>query len=235
MEVEKGAPSRTARGSRCSSVRGFTLLEMLLAITIFSMVVVIIFSAFRLGSSSWEKGEQDLEQFQRIRAVTELLYREIRSCFPYAVTPGELDTHVKFYAFFGGTDSLKFVTTASLHNMNRSLSFLEFWVKDGKGLMAGEARALGSDLSDSSLRDKERALCIDPAVKKIRFRYYDQKKKDEQGEWVQNWNPRDKVDMNLRLPRAVEVDLSFDLGRGRTFDEVLVIPIFVDTLTALLK
>ena len=37
---------------------GFTLIEMLLAISIFSMVVAIIFSSFSVGLGSWEKGEK---------------------------------------------------------------------------------------------------------------------------------------------------------------------------------
>ncbi|HEX7533874.1 MAG TPA: prepilin-type N-terminal cleavage/methylation domain-containing protein [Syntrophales bacterium] len=37
--------------------RGFTLLELLIALTITAMIVAIIFGALRIGIRAWEKGE----------------------------------------------------------------------------------------------------------------------------------------------------------------------------------
>jgi len=213
--------------------RGFTLLEMLLAIVIFSLVIGVIFTSFRLGSSSWEKGERDIERYQKIRAINELIYREVRSCFPYVLTPGELDTHVKFYAFFGKTDSLKFVSAASVQKINRGLSFIEFWVKEGTGLMVGEVLALGPELAEVSLRDEDRALLIDPDVKNIQFRYFDKKSKDEKGEWEQTWDPRNKTGRDLRMPQAVQVSLEFDMGNNRVFNQEFIVPIGTDLYSTL--
>jgi general secretion pathway protein J len=213
--------------------RGFTLLEMLLAIAIFSLVIGVIFTSFRLGSSSWEKGERDIERYQKIRAVNELIYREVRSCFPYILTPGELDTHVKFYAFFGKADSLKFVSTASVQKINRGLSFIEFWVKEGTGLMVGEALAIGPELAEVSLRDEDRALIIDPDVRKIQFRFFDRKNQEEKGEWEQTWDPRNKTGQDLRLPQAVQVSLEFDMGNGRFFNQEFIVPIGTDLYSTL--
>jgi len=44
---------------------GFTLLELLISMTILAMIVVIIFGAFRVGIRAWEKGEKDLGVRQR--------------------------------------------------------------------------------------------------------------------------------------------------------------------------
>jgi len=213
--------------------QGFTLIEMLLAIAIFSLVIGVIFTSFRLGASSWEKGERDIEHYQKIRAVNELMYREIRSCFPYILTPGELDTHVNYYAFFGKADSLKFVSTASVQKINRGLSFIEFWVKEGTGLMVGEVLAIGPELADVSLRDEDRALVIAPDVKNIHFRYFDRKNKDEKGEWEQSWDPRNKTGQDLRLPEAVQVSLEFDMGNGRVFNQEFIVPIGTDLYSTL--
>jgi general secretion pathway protein J len=232
MEMKNNPFPPSGPGPVASAVPGFTLIEMLLAIAIFSMVIGVIFTSFRLGISSWEKGEKDLERYQRMRAISELFYREIRSCFPYILTPGELDKHVQFYAFFGEPDSLKFVSSASIAKTNRGLSLLEFWVNPKNGLMVGEDRALGQDLSDSMLRDENRSTVIDSSIKKVRFRYYDQKKKGEQGEWVQRWNPRDKTGSEMRLPRAVQLSIEYDMGRGRVFTEELMIPIYTDIMSA---
>jgi general secretion pathway protein J len=235
MEAGKSGSLTAAAFVRQRRIRGFTLIEMLLAITIFSLVIGVIFSSFRLGSSAWEKGERDLDLYQKVRAVTGLMYRELRSCFPYTLTPGELDKHVKFYAFFGEPHSLKFVSSANLYSTLHGLSYLEFWVQDGSGLMAGEDLALGEDLAERQLRDRDRSVIVDPDVKQIQFRYFDQKTKDDKGEWVQSWDPRTKIDRELRLPRAVEVRITFDMGNGREFNQELIIPIGLDTLATMYK
>jgi len=233
MERRSVSSINGTRSSLLTCQLGFTLIEMLLAIAIFSLVIGVIFTSFRLGASSWERGERDIEHYQKIRAVNELMYREIRSCFPYILTPGELDTHVNYYAFFGKADSLKFVSTASVQKINRGLSFIEFWVKEGTGLMVGEVLAIGPELADVSLRDEDRALVIAPDVKNIHFRYFDRKNKDEKGEWEQSWDPRNKTGQDLRLPEAVQVSLEFDMGNGRVFNQEFIVPIGTDLYSTL--
>jgi general secretion pathway protein J len=58
---------------------GFTLIEVLISITITAILVTIIFMAFRLGSRAWERGEQNLEPMQRQRAVLNLLQKQLSS------------------------------------------------------------------------------------------------------------------------------------------------------------
>jgi general secretion pathway protein J len=214
----------TFRNHKCR-VSGFTLIEMLLAISIFSMVVVVIFSSFLLGIGSWEKGEEDIEFFQKLRSVSELLYREINSTYIYKITPGVLDTHRKFCAFFGKSDSLKFVSYANLHRRTGGLSLLELWVEDGKGLMMGEDAALVSnlsDLEDIDLREEDRSVVLFPEVKKVEFRYFDRKNKGDEGEWLERWDPKDK---RTRLPLFVEITLSISDKNDEELTERLIVPV----------
>jgi len=213
---------------RKASCSGFTLIEMLLAITIFSMIVVVIFSAFRLGIGSWQKGESNIAFFQKMRAVSELLFRELNSTFPYIITPGTLDTHKKFYAFFGTMDTLKFVSYANLHKRTGGLSLIELWVEEGKGLMLGEEAALVSnlsDLEDIDLRDEDRARVLCPEADRVSFRYFDRKKKEMDGEWVENWDPKNNFGGDLRLPLFVEISFTFLNEKEEQYNQRLIVPI----------
>ena len=189
------------------------------------MIVVVIFSSFSLGLRAWEKGERNIKFYQQTRAVTDVLCREINSTYPYKIFPGTLDKHTSFFAFFGQSDSLKFVSSANLHKRPGGLSLLEIWVEDDSGLMLGEHAALVSnlsDLEDIELRDEKMSLLISGDVKKIDFKYFDRKTKDDDGEWLDRWDPRDKKN---RLPLFVEIILTLT---GRNDEEVqqrLVIPI----------
>lgn len=204
---------------------GFTLLELLLAISIFAVVVAVLFSSFWVGIGAWEKGEAGIEFQQRKRAVSELLFREISSTYPYFLTPSQLDKHTSYVAFFGETDSLLFVSYANLHKRASGLCMLEFWVSERRGLMLGEAAALASnkeDFEEVPLRSAEYALEICPDVRGLQFRYLDQKNDDEPGEWLERWDP---VERQGFLPKIIEVTLTFLDQRGEETTQQLIIPI----------
>ena len=68
------------------SSKGFTLLELLISLTIIGLILVIIFGALRIGVRAWEKGERDVESHQRRRVVLGLVKRQFASTYPYRVT-----------------------------------------------------------------------------------------------------------------------------------------------------
>ena len=217
------AKKNTAKPSKSSS--GFTIIEIMLAVSILAMVIATVFTSFRIGINAWEKGESKIEAFQTKRAVNTLIYREIKSAYPYTITPGELDTHIKYNAFFGESDSLKFVSHASTTGRSTGLSLIEMWTEDEKGLFIGEREALvsnRSDLNDIDLRDEDTAVSVCSEIKEISFRYFERKNKDEEGEWQENWDPEDK---KKRLPLFVEVLLVYIDKNDEESEEVLVIPV----------
>jgi len=210
--------------------RGFTLLELLLAISIFAVVVAVLFSSFSVGIGAWEKGEAGIEFQQRLRAVSELMFREISSTYPYFLTPSQLDKHTSYAAFFGEPDSLRFVSYANLHKRASGLCMLEFWVSERSGLLLGEAAALAANKEDFDavpLRSPDYSLEICPEVQGLQFRYFDQKNDDEPGEWLERWDP---VEMQGMMPKIIEVTLTFLDQRGEETTQQLIIPIMSSLL-----
>ena len=208
---------------------GFTLIEIMLSVSILAMVIAVIFTTFRIGINAWEKGESKIESLQTKRAVNALIYREINSVYPYTITPGELDTHIKYNAFFGESDSLKFVSHASTTGRSTGLSLIEMWTENEKGLFIGEREAIvsnRSDLNDIDLRDEDTAVSVCSEIKEISFRYFERKNKDEEGEWQENWDPEDK---KKRLPLFVEVLLVYIDKNDEESEEMLVIPVMASS------
>jgi len=91
---------------------GFTLLELIVTFTILSLVVVMVFGALRLGSASWEKGEDRAEKYQKKRIIFDLLSQQMKSSFPYRINSQKAEAD--YLAFLGEGNSLRFVSAFSL-------------------------------------------------------------------------------------------------------------------------
>jgi general secretion pathway protein J len=106
--------------------KGVTLLELLIAITIFSLIAVIIGGSVRLGVRAWERGESGVNNSQRMRVLLERFTQQLKSVYPYQI---EMDGK-KVVAFQGGHDSLWFVTSA-INPLEGGLKWLSYSVKEG--------------------------------------------------------------------------------------------------------
>lgn len=58
---------------------GFTLLELLLSITILAMILGIIMGAMRLASRAFEAGDKQIDKIQHVRVMYDFIMEDIRS------------------------------------------------------------------------------------------------------------------------------------------------------------
>jgi len=216
---------------------GFTLLELILSIAILSAVLVTIYATLSMGLRTWDKGERDIEKVQRMRVVMDLLSREIKTAYPYKVTPSELDTHKEFYAFDGKKDSLSFVSCVPLRGGTGKLSWLTFWVEDEKGLVVLERDALRSDMfKERETIDKDEMVVLDAGVTDIGLEYYraaegdTEEAAEEDTAWEEKWDAEEEGS----LPKAVSVTVTFLEEAAREGSEdvfytrELVIPLMIE-------
>lgn len=63
--------------------RGFTLLELLIAITLLGMILVLVFAGLRLGVRSWDSAQASVDSMNTVRAIEGVLRRELTQVYPY--------------------------------------------------------------------------------------------------------------------------------------------------------
>ena len=91
--------------------RGFTLLELLVAMALVALVTVIAATAFRLTVQAWERGAEEGESRQIQSALPALLERQLAARVITRVA-GEAKINPAVY-FCGGENSLSFITAYS--------------------------------------------------------------------------------------------------------------------------
>ncbi len=198
---------------------GFTLLELVVTSTILSLMLVMIFGAMRLGSSSWERGEVSAEKYQRMRIVLNLLTQQLKSAFPYKVKTQKAEAD--YVAFRGESDSLQFVTTLSLQaRRTEGLVHVIYRIRDNgsasKMLKVYEQRVLNKDFMEDT-PDDDKFLPLIENLSDLKFEYFQEgETKDEAGEWFESWDAKDKK----QLPSEVRMTVQWREGKGKKETEL---------------
>jgi general secretion pathway protein J len=191
---------------------GFTLLELIVTFTILSLVVVMILGALRLGSASWERGEERVEKVQKKRIVFELLSQQMKSSFPYRIKSQKAEAD--FLAFLGERTSLRFVSAFSIRaRKQEGLVFVIYKVEEerasGKTLKVYEKRVLNKNFLEET-PDEEQFFTVTDGLSDLSFEYFDEgpvegRGKDASGEWVESWDTKEKK----ALPSQVKITVTW--------------------------
>jgi general secretion pathway protein J len=183
---------------------GFTLVELIVTFTILSIVVVMILGAMRLGTASWERGEEKTERYQRRRMVFNLLSQQLKSAYAYKIKAQKAESD--YLAFLGSGDSLKFVSTFSLTAKRpEGLVFVVYQVGEGdssgKVLKVYEGRVLNKDFMEET-PDGDKFLTLLEGLSEIAFEYFKEgEEQEEAGEWMDSWDAKEEKE----LPRQIKI------------------------------
>ena len=93
------------------SQAGFTLLELLISMTLLAMLFVLLFGGLRFGMRAWERGTSTADAVDQVRIAQDILRREIaRSCPRRLAAAGPQD--IPRVDFTGEATGLAFLAPA---------------------------------------------------------------------------------------------------------------------------
>lgn len=194
---------------------GFTLIEVIVTLTILGFIVLMVSGTFRLGLSSWEKGDAIKEDYQKIRMISQLVSRQMKSLVPYKIRTEKAEGN--YLAFDGKAHSLRFVSALPIKAKRpEGFVYVVYQFKDEgekKGrLVLYEQRALNKDFFEDDLKE-DSAVTLFGGVSQVRFEYYREadKEKSRTEEWVEEWNAKEEKD----LPKALRMTVTYWNGRGK--------------------
>ncbi len=95
------------RGLSNGRVQGFTLIEMLVAITVMMLVVPLAVQGVRVGLDTWERLATHAQQRDGLRSARRVLYRQLSQAVPLVTGEG---TAAERVLFTGAHDVISFVT-----------------------------------------------------------------------------------------------------------------------------
>lgn len=235
---------RRAQGAPLRMCAGFTLLELLISMTILALIFASVLGAMQVGSKSWESGEARAEENQRTRTLFDTLARELMMLYPLRVKDDDRDIVI----FRGQADSLSFATLPQSYGaepFSHMIRVVTYAVDADRGLIATESYPLiGSEGTAGTQTEKARML--DDRVLLARFRYLVPEGKPNEKlspRWRDSWDPsQDTTDTAAlpmtrsvgtgrqlrgsdRLPLAVEITLTIRQPTQRGARELILPPL----------
>lgn len=185
-----GCEVRSAPHPAPRTISGFTLLEVLISLTILGLIFVAVLGAIQVGSRSWEKGEQRAEENLRNRALYDTLARELTTLYPLRVK----DQEKEVITFRGSSDSLTFATLPQSYGaepFSHMIRVVTYAVEPGRGLVATESYPLSHE-SDTSGFPEKGVTGSDDRISEARFRYLVPAGKPDEKlppVWRDSWDP----------------------------------------------
>jgi len=189
MKISNFIPNKSGQISN-SRRDGFTLIEVIISITILSLITVIIGSAFRLGIQAWEKGEKETGDAQQLRVLSSLLSQQLKSLYPYRIKIEDMDEDV--VAFKGEPDSITFVTTLTDSSYG-GLKWVQYIFREG--VLLYKEGLLPDKKFEEHIKDKNKEEIVDTNIDNFQFSYL----APDDDEWADSWDDEEDVPGSVRI------------------------------------
>ena len=183
--------------------KGFTLIEVLIAMTLLSIMVVLLFGSLKICADSWEKGESKIAEVNEIAVVYNFFQRHLSVAQPLWNDLSE--DGERTFAFQGKAQSLQFVSAfpASAGRSGLQLFSLDLQNEDNHQVINVTITPFFPVVEGEEWHKEEVTLIKD--VTEFTMAYYGSDGGDSEV-WQDQWLDRDV------LPRLVKINIELENG-----------------------
>jgi general secretion pathway protein J len=215
-EHARGTGSASHRRAAPRPAGGFTLLELLVAVTVLGIVLLLALNGLRFGSRSWGLQQASAEQTAGTRVAREYLRRQLALTVPHVVGEGARERLV----FEGEEHSLRFVAAMSRgrHNGARYLFGLAPETTDTTTRLMLEYALLDPSAQRLRALPAQRVVLIED-METVEFSFFGRGKARQRMRWRSTW-PADAE----QLPRLVRVRVEV-ADRPEPLDLTVALPL----------
>ena len=212
---------------RFGSEQGFSLIEMIVAITLVAMMAVGLWAVLRISISSWSRGSEYIDATQRHRSILGLVKKQMASIYGVVAPVDLLSGGAVYPIFAGAATSVQFISLSSMHfQENPGLTMVSYDVVQDRGvysLVEREELYLGMPAGQESLLDRkdQSVTRIFENLDNLTFEYFDPGASDRASGWVREWDAREVKS----LPAAISMTMVFRDSKGGLLNRQIVIPV----------
>ena len=184
---------------------GFTLIEVVIAMTLLATIMVLLYSGLTFALRSWDAGDANGRRVADRRLGENFLRREMTEMFPMRWK----DATVVRFAFEGEQDHLRFVSSRPAGLSQGGLSLVSLDVQPGqeprsRNLVMRRAMP-DDDAVDFGPLDKAEPSLLITNVESVQFSYFGAESDFIEPKWVDSWTFKGAIPLLVKV-RVTMVD-----------------------------
>lgn len=182
-------------------VHGFTLLELLVVMSILALIMTASFGAVRLGSKSFEAGITRADRTEQVRATADFLRRQFAQLAPIV----HQDDAQAVISFSGDHETIRFIGPAPQSEKNAGL-YIYLLATEGRYNQQSLMLAYTPyDPGNEAIPEMQDALqmTLVEQLSEARFEFYGANHANENPAWYNAWDSAQQV-----FPQMVRIHLA---------------------------
>lgn len=195
---------------------GFTLLELLVALTLLALIVALLFGGMRFGTRAWEAANERIDRSSELQVVQSFIRSQLGQAHPVALSGDRSKI-----AFQGTPEGVTFAAPMPAHLSLGGFYLLSFHAEDGA---KGRRLVLSWRLFDpkdeelASGEPEETTVLID-RISEVEFSYFGSSDPEDEPEWRDRWEGEES------LPSLVRLRVAFAEGDERSWPDLVIAPV----------
>lgn len=182
-----------------NKLAGFTLIEVLLAMTLLSIMVALLFGSLKICSESWNKGETKIAQVNEMAVVYQFFKRHLPSTQPLW---DDFSAEERKFSFQGGEDRLQFLSVFPASAERKGLQIFELVFDKADQRLVKVILKPFYPVSDDQ-QEPEEVILLEH-VEKFEISYFGKEKADSEGEWSEQWMERGHLPILVKIKIELE-------------------------------
>jgi general secretion pathway protein J len=210
------------RGGLRAAEHGFTLLELLAAITLLGLLMAVLFGGLRLGARVWETADARLDASVRLQIVQDFIRQRLTETLPLeAVLPELAEAGVFEPLFLGTAEAVRFAGLLP-ENLGAGVYLMELALAEsghaeGSGNLVLRWRAFEPNVQTVDAAEPEERVLIEN-IEALELSYFGTNDPEQPPDWWQAWEGQPE------LPRLIRLRVRFAENDERRWPELIVRP-----------
>lgn len=201
------------RRGRRRGAAGFTLVELLVAMTLIGLISVALFGGLRFGARAWEAGNDRVESFAQLEVVQSLLRRELNLAVSLLGSDGR-------FSFEGEPERLLFTAPGPANFGLGGYYLFELASRDNGPrqdlMLRWRIYRAEQEVRLDDPATEERALL--EGVESLEIRYFGDPEGQGEPDWEEKWEEQE------RPPGLVQIRVAFPQGDDRVWPVLTIAP-----------
>lgn len=196
------------------SVRAFTLIEVLIVMSLLSIMVVLLFGTLKISADSWEHGEDKISEVNEIAVVYNFFQRHLLSTKPLWDDFSEPESRV--LSFQGSEQSLQFVSSFPASADRPGLQLFTVKILDQFEPATIDVVMSPFFRANEGEEIAKEQITLVKEVSHFKLGYFGENLETGQVDWQDQWQDRES------LPRMVKIEIALTNG---VFWPVMIFPL----------